>query len=62
MAFRSNQRRRDRTVLLQRLAVSPRPEDERAYFRVLDRFCRASQQIDLHELGYLDLGGEAGGA
>lgn len=59
-AFRSSHRRRLRTDLLQRLAVSTRPEDERAYFRILDRFGRASKQLEAHKLGYLDLGGEGG--
>jgi hypothetical protein len=61
-AFRSTHRRRDRTALLQRLAVSSRPEDERTYFRILDRFGRAMKQLEAYEMGYLDLGGEGGGA
>lgn len=59
-AFRSSHRRLARTDLLQRLAVSTRPEDERSYFRILDRFGRESRQLEAHELGYLDLGGEGG--
>jgi len=57
-AFKSAQRRRDRTELMQRLATSPRPEHERAYFRILDRFGRNVQQLELYEGGYLDIGGE----
>jgi hypothetical protein len=62
LAFKSSQRRRDRTALLQRLAVLTDPRSERAYFRILDRFGRGLKQLEDHELGYLDLGGEAGGA
>lgn len=58
MAFRSSHRRRARLDLLQRLAVSTCPEDERAYFRVLDRFGRDMKQLEAHQMGYLDLGGE----
>lgn len=58
-AFISAQRRRDRTQLLQHLAVSTNPSDERAYFRVLDRFGRDMHQLELYEMRYLDLGGEA---
>lgn len=54
----SPRRKRDRTALLQRLAVSPHPDDERAYFRILDRFGRNMKQLEAHEMGYLDLGGE----
>jgi len=59
-AFKSKYRMRDRSLLLRQLAVSVDPRDERAYFRLLDRFGRGMQQLDLHETGYLDLGGEGG--
>lgn len=58
-AFTSKHRRLQRSATLQSLAVSSRPEDERAYFRILDRFGRDTKQLEAHESGYLDLGGEA---